>query len=302
MTHGKHSIAIRRARLSGFTLIEMGVVIVLMGILMSLGLRTLRATQDSASLSETKSKQDRIKIALISFLRSNGRLPCPDVAAVPTGIEAAAGCGTAAQGYGVLPWASLGLAREAAVDGWSSFFTYRVATANPAGAAPATPLVPRAPNAAQNWTKKTVAGFNIGSLTSPTSGGFLSLQIDQRNTAGVMTTVAYNAVAVVYSHGKTGGGAKTIAGTTIAAPTGADELVNNNPALSRFIVREFTENPGAAGGIYDDVVAFISPQDLLQPMLDDKTLKGVCSTYCALAAPGCTAAAVPIGNPAPICP
>ncbi|MBC7918866.1 MAG: prepilin-type N-terminal cleavage/methylation domain-containing protein [Rhodoferax sp.] len=291
----------RSRRPTGFSLVEMAVVVVIMGIMLALGLKTLQATQESAATSETRAKQERIKIALISFLRTNGRLPCPDIAAAPTGIEPAA-CATAASGYGVLPWASLGLAREAAVDGWSNFFTYRVATATVTPAAPAVPLVPRAQNNAQNWTQKTATGFNIGSLTSPTAGGFLSLQIDQRNNAGVLSTIAYNAAVVVYSHGKTGRGARTPFGTVIAAPTGADEVVNNTAGTTRFILRDYTEAAAATGGVYDDVVAFITPQDLLQPMLDDKTLKGVCSSYCVAPAAGCVAAAVPIGNPAPTCP
>lgn len=286
---------------SGFTLAEMAVVVILMGIMLTMGLRTLHATQDNAAFSDTASKQDRIKAALISFFRANGRLPCPDIAPAPTGIEPAA-CASAAAGYGVLPWASLGLGREAAVDGWQNFFTYRVASLNPAGAAPAAPLVPRAQNNAQNWTQKTAAGFNIGSLTSPNAGGFLSLRIDQRNQAGVLATVAFNAVVVIYSHGKTGAGARTTSGTVIAAPSGADEIVNNTAGSNQFILRAYTENPAAAGGIYDDVIVYMTPQDLLQPMLDDKTLKGVCSAYCATPGPACAALGVPIGNPAPTCP
>ncbi|MCF8168522.1 MAG: hypothetical protein K9K38_19280 [Rhodoferax sp.] len=281
----------------------MAVVLVIMGIALSMGLRMLQATQDNAAWSQTRSKQDRIKVALISFMRSNGRLPCPDIAVIPTGIEPAA-CATAASGYGVLPWASLGLPRDTAQDGWANYFTYRVATANPTPAAPATPPVPRAQNNAQNWTLKTAAGFNIGSLTSPVSGGFTALQIDQRNPAGVMSSIAFNAVAVLYSHGKSGWGAKTIGGTSNSAPpaTALDEIVNNTPGSARFILRDFTENAAATGGFYDDLVLYITPQDVLQPLLDDKTLKGVCSAYCAVAGPGCTAAGVPVGNPNPVCP
>ena len=68
----------------------MAVVVVLMGIMMTLGLRMLQATQNNAAWSETKLKQERIKVALISFLRTNGRLPCPDSALPPTGVEPAA--------------------------------------------------------------------------------------------------------------------------------------------------------------------------------------------------------------------
>ena len=107
MTHGTYPIAARRHRPGGFTLIEMAVVIVLMGIVMTLGLRMLQATQNNAAYSQTQTKQERIKLALIAFMRTNGRLPCPDSALPPTGVEPAA-C-LVNFGRGVLPWQTLGL-------------------------------------------------------------------------------------------------------------------------------------------------------------------------------------------------
>lgn len=284
----------------GFTLAEMAIVVLLISIAMTMGLKTVTANLENAAYSETKSKQERIKIALIGFLRTNGRLPCPDTAATPTGIEPVAGCTTPVLGYGAVPWATLGLARETALDGWGNFFTYRVSDINPAPVAPAAPAVPRAKNVNQNWTLKTAAGFDIASLSSPSAGGNLSLQIDQRDSAGTLTTIAYNAVAVIYSHGKNGFGAKTVKGTTIAVPAAADEVINNTSGTTQFIIRSTTDSGTAIGGTYDDLVAYMTPQDLLQPMIDEKTLGGVCSFYCATPAAGCTtdtAKTIPIGNP-----
>lgn len=62
-------------------------------------------------------------IERISFLRTNGLLPCPDNrgnAVVATG-EAVSPCNlTAADGYGIVPWRTLGISRETVVDGWGS--------------------------------------------------------------------------------------------------------------------------------------------------------------------------------------
>jgi hypothetical protein len=99
------------------------------------------------------------------------------------------------------------------------------------------------------------------------------------------------------------------------ATTQSDELVNATrvpaaaptatpPYVVRFINRavnfadyDATNNPG---GPYDDVVSYITPQDLLQPLISEKTLFA-CSAYCTAPQP-CTAAAVPIGNATPSCP
>ena len=63
---------------AGFTLVELSVVMILIGIVMTMGMKMLNATLDNAAFSETKIKQERIKTALISYLRTNSKLPCPD--------------------------------------------------------------------------------------------------------------------------------------------------------------------------------------------------------------------------------
>ena len=62
---------------SGFTLVELAVVVFLVGLLASLGLSALNAQLASSRISDTKKKQEIIKDALISYLGRNKRLPCP---------------------------------------------------------------------------------------------------------------------------------------------------------------------------------------------------------------------------------
>jgi prepilin-type N-terminal cleavage/methylation domain-containing protein len=52
----------------GFTLVELAVVLVLIGIVTTMGLKMVTATLGNASYSETKSKQVLIKTALIGYL------------------------------------------------------------------------------------------------------------------------------------------------------------------------------------------------------------------------------------------
>ena len=254
-----------RQGMSGFTLVEMAVVVTLMAIFMTLGLRLLGARQESAAWSDTKVKQERVKVALISFLRTNGRLPCPDSALPPTGAEPAACLVNA--GRGVLPWKVLGLSVGDVQDGWANFFTYRVAN--------------RTPVSASNWTIKAglpaAAPFTIAELATPLT----AFVLQERSDAGVLgAALTPHPVVVIISHGKNGAGARTVRGAAvIPLPTGADELANAGAASTSFVMRTPTDVAGATGGAFDDIVAYMTPKDLLQPLLDDKTLKGSTVSY-----------------------
>lgn len=263
MNHIKKTPVGRCVPDAGFTLVEMAVVVVLMGIMLTLGLRMLQATQNNAAWSETRLKQERIKTALISFLRSNGRLPCPDAALPPTGAEPVACLVNA--GRGVLPWQAMGLSVGDVQDGWSNFFTYRVAN--------------RTPATSSNWTTKAApTAFTITELTAPP----VAFSLRERNDAGVLspTPIAPNPVVMIISHGKNGFGARTLRGAAVLPlPAGVDELANANLASTAFVTRTPTDVSAAPGGIFDDVVAYMTPKDLLQPLVDDKTLKGSSPTY-----------------------
>lgn len=293
---------------AGFTLAEMAIVVLLLGIMMSMGVGLFSSQMTYSAISATRTKQELLKQALINYMRSNGKLPCPSgvsgaIPPVPTGIElAACTAPPVALGYGVPPWATLGLSRDTALDGWGNFFTYRVADINPAPLASTVNVpvpntcagVPQSYNANQIWTSKSGTGaFDIGSLKIRSSGGYMSLQIDQRDSAGAPSTINCNAVAVIYSHGKNGFGAITVKGTTNDASTaGADEVINSTAGTTRFIIRDFNDVATSLGGAYDDMVMHLAPQDLLQPLMNEGTLKA-CYAYCSTAITStCTASTV----------
>ncbi|MET3120449.1 prepilin-type N-terminal cleavage/methylation domain-containing protein [Oxalobacteraceae bacterium GrIS 2.11] len=264
----------------GFTLAEMAIVIVLVGILLTLGLKMTTATLNNTAYSQTASKQAQIKIALINYLRSNGRLPCPDTAAVPTGAEVKPCSASAAASNGVLPWVALQLSRDAVQDGWGNLFTYKVAN----GLAPI----------AENWTATTgpvPVPFDITQLGTPS----VAMTIRQGDGVNPLTTITTNAVVVIISGGKNGFGAKTILGVLNTAPPAAnvDETTNATKASTSFVVRPYTDKPGSTGGPFDDLVVYLLPQDLLQPLTTEQTIAS-CKTYCSTP---CTAA----GTPFPYC-
>lgn len=283
---------------AGFTLAEIAVVVLLIGIALSMGLKMVTATMENASLSDTRAKQERIKLALVGFLRANGRMPCPDSnGGVPTGAEPAA-C-AAVNGYGVLPWQALGLPRDAVIDGWGHFFSYRVANIPAAVAAPVGPTpVHRFAN--QNWVARP--GFDIRAFAAAPAVGFQSLTVQNRDPGPALTIESRTAIAVIISHGRNGLGAKTTRVGARIAGAAADEATNATLGSVTFVRRPITDNVAAPGGAFDDIVAYLTPQDLLQPLIAERTLLGACAAYCTGGGPApcaTTVAPIPIGATGP---
>ena len=262
----------------GFSLVEMAIVVVLMGIFLTLGMSAFNAVTANTALSTTKKKQEIIRDALIAYLREFKRLPCPEVTAFggnpPTGIEGRQTAGnpatTCSSFWGTLPYTELGLSRDVAMDGYENFFTYFVSSA--------------ALTTEPDWalTQATgVPGFSVGN-----PGRFA---ITENGTA---TTLSKNLAAVVIvSHGSNGLGAFTSKGTRNAFPAnGTDERQNApdtpglpnlpspwaipvpplpQPGFATLIVHDRTDTPAA----FDDLVMALRPNDLLMPIIKDGALK-----------------------------
>ncbi len=249
---------------SGFTLAEMAVVVVIAGILLVAGVKILNSQMDRASYSATKSKQEAIKQSLITYLGNNKRLPCPDTrngngpgtlsfstTTPPDGTENRATANdttsNCAANFGLLPYATLGLARDLAMDGWSNLFSYQLST---------TPTP-------SNWAlSNDFSDTNIGNLIINDRDGSGTIIMPQPTTA----------VAVIVSHGKNGLGAYTIKGTRTALPS-ADEAENTDGDTSYFN-REYTDNTAATGGSFDDRVMYIMADELIAPLRREGTIKG----------------------------
>jgi hypothetical protein len=98
---------------------------------------------------------------------------------------------------------------------------------------------------------------------------------------------------VIFSSGKNGYGAKTIQGQNNVAPPAANIDETTNATANRiFVIRPYTERTTAFNGPYDDLVVYMTPQDLLQPLIAEQTI-AVCKAYC----PACTGP----GTPSPYC-
>jgi prepilin-type N-terminal cleavage/methylation domain-containing protein len=290
----------------GFTLVEMAVVLVIIGFILSAGLKVASSVLSSSASSSTISNMNVIKQSLVSYLRSNGKLPCPDSSPnIPTGISSATTTGTCSSpsGYGVVPWVTLGLSRDIALDGFGNFINYRVSNKDGSQIPPGYPGIASAYNAQQNWTDKTAANsftiLNIQNKQSPNGNKTIEIQ-GRDETTGAVYPITYNAIVVLFSHGKNGYGAKTVKGTTIdSSHAGGDETMNNTN-LTTFIVRNAVDSSSAPGGAFDDVITYMTPNDLLQPLLSEHTLAGTCTAYCPTQSNGQSACLPPPNQPAPL--
>jgi prepilin-type N-terminal cleavage/methylation domain-containing protein len=106
----------------GFSLIEIAIVLVIVGLLLG-GLMTPLATQfENSKRNETQQTLETIAEALYGFALTQGRLPCPDTdndgQENPLG-----GVGGCAVFFGNLPWATLNTGNS---DAWGRPFIYRV--------------------------------------------------------------------------------------------------------------------------------------------------------------------------------
>lgn len=247
--------------IKGFTLVEMAVVLVILGFVLSALLLPLQAQRNQLFQSETENTLRQAQKALLGYAQSHGRLPCPATAA-SNGVEMPLG-GTnnisppanhfCAQQVGFLPSATLGIqpsdSAGYALDGWGNRIRYAVSQTSVGG------------DLSADFTSNTSTdGMNLVGMTTLNP----ELRVCTTSTGVSATTcsaapeVNYlinNAVAVIYSTGETG---------NIAAG-GADETENLDGDIV-FISHDNEDN--GANGEFDHIVVWISPFVLYNAMIE----------------------------------
>ena len=106
----------------GFTLVEMAIVLVIIGLLATAFLTPLSAQLEQSRNTEARRDLAEIKEALLGFAVINGRLPCPDV----NGDGTDDGCpntNTNATTGGNVPWTILNTKQ---LDPWGRRYQYQV--------------------------------------------------------------------------------------------------------------------------------------------------------------------------------
>lgn len=250
-------------KITGFTLVEMAVVLVIIGLVLAGILSTFQAQMSSAKIRETRQSLADIRESLQAFALINGRLPCP---ADPTlanttagaGLEDLAVTGLCQRVNGVVPWATLGVKE---LDAWGGRFSYSVTDSTAAGGG-ANRFARRPPNPVP------CTGQNIAVTFGLCSTGSIEVQA---SAGGASLFVA----AVIVSHGSNRRGSFNPNGGARIAGALGDELenANSNTALGGaldilFINKPFVydQNPYAAT-YFDDLVEIVPVTGLIGKMV-----------------------------------
>lgn len=214
---------------SGFTLVELAIVLVVLTLLLSSMLGPLGAQIQNRRIAETQKTLEEIKEALIGFAIINKRLPGPAASAI-NGIEVGQ-CNFHATCTGFVPWATLGIN---GVDAWGKRIRYSV-----------TPDFTRVPPAV--------------AITLTSTG---TKRVNTRDNAGAIATQASDIPVVLVSFGaKNFGTSETGAAIANTSTTNIDEQ-NNSVEDDTFITRTITESTTAPGGEFDDIVIWL-PKNII---------------------------------------
>jgi prepilin-type N-terminal cleavage/methylation domain-containing protein len=172
----------------GFSLVEMSMVIVVLGLLVGLGLTAGQAQINVTKYQATQATLTNTKTALDLYYSKYKRYPCPALpadapAAATYGVEVAGGCATACPAgltcpasskavIGSLPYKTLNLGEEFAADDWGNKLNYTVdkdfTVANTTAIYGSIPIMDKNGN---EITKSVDAGKAIYSLLSSGATG-----------------------------------------------------------------------------------------------------------------------------------
>ena len=252
----------------GFTLIELAVVLVIVGILAGSFITTLGSRIDVTRRAETIDEMEVIKQALYGYAMSNNfiHLPCPDcrnaacikvVTNFPNdGVEDRVGsvCDVDVADaiavelpIGNLPWQTLGLGDG---DSWANRYSYWVSSSvsDDSRSFMLTQPVPPVPLWNIAWNTAQI-NTRIGVAAAPISA---------------------SAITIIMSQGKNGYGAINLQNVANPAvpPANLDEVENANDDLI-FVSRTQTDvGVSALVGEFDDILVWISEYELKAKMVE----------------------------------
>lgn len=236
----------------GFTLVELSIVLLIAGLLLSGMLGAYQSQTEASRIRETRQAMREARDALIGFALSSGHLPCPANpalanSAATAGQEVRSGAtGSCTYQDGVLPWATLGVKET---DAWGKRYSYRVtgyfADASNTSIGPSATCTPAVDPAV------SFAICSVGDITILPQAGALG---------GIPS------VAVIVSHGKNLRGAYGPQGGTRLGGVTGDEQKNADDDAS-FVDHPFAHDADPlAAAYYDDLVEWVSPSILIGKM------------------------------------
>lgn len=244
-------------RQEGFTLVEIAMVVVVLGLLLTVLLGISASLISQQRIQTTRTRLANIDTALTLFVSVNKRLPCPaDGQLSPSaGGDENATIGpprtcNGNQQHGVVPWRTLGLTSTDIEDGWGRRLTYRVGpelvvndamdftACDPAGTSstvrtsPSTYCIPTGIGPTDcNGGNPAFCTPPAIALRSAVGKGLVvknaagTVIMDPRGSAGTCAAeVSTGAAYVVISHGAEGGGGYGPEGVLATSPVAAGTM------------------------------------------------------------------------------
>lgn len=239
-----------RVQTRGFTLIEIAIVLVIVGLLLAAFLLPLQAQRELAYQIETQTTLENARKALLGFAQANGRLPCPatngGTAVFPddTGTSNPLAGGPCVWQSGFLPGSTLGIQptdiQGYVLDAWNNRILYTVTQANASAFTTANQI---------NTLGITALGPNLRVCATSTPA-----------SCTAFVNLVNNSVAVIFSTGATG---------SLGSVGRPDELENLNKVanIDTTFVSHATTAAGAPNGEFDHLVTWISPFVLYNAMI-----------------------------------
>lgn len=252
---------VRGTGCTGFSLVEMAVVLAIVGLLLGGLLLPLGAQIEQQQMNETQRRLEMARDALVGFATANRRLPCP-ANATSLGVEVIGTAYASGGGACSLPWTgyvpavTLGLlpvdSNKFYVDAWGNPIRYAVTdfSTTVSGTANVRPFTSTdAIRSVYNASSLTtlVPDLRVCSTATGISGSGASAD------CAASSTLISNAAAVVFSTGK----------NTPTGGTGTDEAANLNTDRA-FVSHTPTT---ATGNEFDDIVLWLSSYLLYTRMI-----------------------------------
>lgn len=254
----------------GFTLIEIAVVLVVVGLLIGSFIGTFSDRIETTRRDNTKKQLEDIKLAILGFAGASGRLPCP-ATTTGAGLEQPVGGGACTTQHGFVPSATLGLSgafnRDGLlIDSWGNPIRYSVTTS--------------AASVANAFTTSGVGGIKDTGMAALTPDLVVcsSDSASAVDCTGGPNKLADNVPFIVLSLGKDGGEFITNlapnsdqgenASEAVVVANAAGENIAYTVAANRVFVSKSYSDTASAAGRFDDLIIWGSPYVLYGWMIE----------------------------------
>ena len=266
-----------RKKQSGFTLIEIAVVLVIIGVLVGSFIGSINSRIETTRRDSAINQLKDIKLSLFGYAAATGRLPCPTTA-IGGGQEQPVAGGNCTTLYGFIPGRTLGLngaynRDNLLIDSWGNPFRYSITNSN-----------------ASAFTTTPGGGGSIQEMAAASINGLAALSPDivicdgdstnNNSCAGAPapTTIVDTAVFTILSLGKDG--ANFITNVTPNSDQGENaseaavvaNAVGENLAYTvgnnRVFVSKSYSSTDSAAGQYDDLIIWASQYALYSYMME----------------------------------